>query len=349
MVLTKSKAKRSLAESIKEVRQIRQKKYVAFKEETTPKKKITTSRQLKNQGKKLKINEQLRRSPRLKSKQSKAVITVPKATIRRHKKIKRRTLLPTVNEMMAAHKNAVVIANIRQKKQPLVVPTPVGRLIIFDTETTGLGAWDRIVEIGAVELINGKLTGNNFQSYVNCQRKSHWGALNCHGLTCAFLSQFRGIDEVVKEFMEYIADSPLLAHNAKFDMRMLNNELRRLRLSQLPITRAFCSWSWYKCLFAEGRTNLDSICGKFGIDVSHRRIHGALLDSEILTKVVQRLWKITPELNKSNVEPDKAEVKVFKKKKKKKELQPVESSIPGGGIASRVRARRVRGSKPKAL
>ena len=66
----------------------------------------------------------------------------------------RRRLLPTVNEMMAAHKNAVVIANIRIKNQPIVVPTPVGRLIIFDTETTRLGAWDRIMEIGAVELIN---------------------------------------------------------------------------------------------------------------------------------------------------------------------------------------------------
>lgn len=348
MVLTKSKVKRSLDESIKEVRQIRKKKYVAYKEET-PTKKITTSRQLKNQGKKLESKE-LRRSPRLKSK---AVITVRKATIRRHKKIKRRRLPPTINEMMAAHKNAIVIANIRQKSQPLVVPTPVGRLIIFDTETTGLGAWDRIVEIGAVELINGKPTGNNFQSYVNCQRKSHWGALNCHGLTCAFLSQFRGIAEVVKEFMEYIADSPLLAHNAKFDMRMLNNELRRLRRAQLPNTRAFCSWSWYKCLFAEGRTNLDSICGKFSIDVSHRRVHGALLDSEILTKVVQRLWKITPELNKINVEPDKPDKpnkpkgKVFKKKKKTK-LKPVKPA-PGGGIASRIRARRVPGSKPKAL
>jgi len=336
-----------LEESIKEVRQIRKKKYVAFKEET-PKKKITTSRQLKNRGKKVKSNEQLRRSPRLKSK---AVITVRKAAIKRHKKIKRRRKLPTVNEMMAAHKNAVVIANIRQKNQPLVVPTPVGRLIIFDTETTGLGAWDRIVEIGAVELINGEPTGNNFQSYVNCQRKSHWGALNCHGLTCSFLSQFRGIAEVVKEFMEYIADSPLLAHNAKFDMRMLNNELRRLRRKQLPNTRAFCSWRWYKCLFAEGRTNLDTICGKFGIDVSHRRVHGALLDSEILTKVVQRLWKITPELNKINVEPDRPRGKVFKRKKKKKTevIKPAELAEPGGGIASRIRARRVRGSKTKSI
>ena len=69
-------------------------------------------------------------------------------------RVKRRRLLPTVNEMMAAHENAVVIANIRQKNQPSVVPTPVGRLIIFDTETTRLGAWDRIMEIGAVELFN---------------------------------------------------------------------------------------------------------------------------------------------------------------------------------------------------
>jgi len=339
MVLTRSKGKRTLAESITEVRRIRQKKYVAYKEET-PTKKLTTSRQQKNRKKELKSNEQLRRSPRLKAK---AVITVRPATVRRHKRIKKK-LLPTVNEMMAAHQNAVVIANIREKNEPFVVPTPIGRLIVFDTETTGLGAWDRIVEIGAVELINGKPTGNNFQSYVNCQRKSHWGALNCHGLTREFLSQFRGIAEVVTEFMEYIADSPLLAHNAKFDMRMLNNELRRLRRPQLKHTRAFCSWNWCKCLFAEGRTSLDSICGKFGIDVSHRRIHGALLDSEILAKVVLRLWEITPELNNLSQGADKAKAVPSKKRK----LQPAEPAEPGGGIASRVRSKRVRGN-PKTL
>jgi len=336
MVLTRSKGKRSLDKDIKEVKRIRRKKYEAYKEET-PTKKKTTKRRRENRAKQLKSTEQPRRSPRLKSKlksKTKAVIAVRPASVRRRLKKLKRITPPTVNEMMDAHINAVVISNIRKKKEPLVVPTPVGRLIVFDTETTGLGAWDRIVEIGAVELIDGKPTGNNYQSYVNCQRKSHWGALKCHGLTREFLAKFRSIAKVVSEFMEYIADSPLIAHNAKFDMRMLNAELRRLRRPQLPKTRSFCSLMWCRCLFAEGRTNLDSICGKFDIDVSHRRIHGALLDSVILAKVVQRLWKITPELN-NNLAAGGTKAVVPKDK---------QSEEPGGGIATRLRARKVRRS-----
>lgn len=336
-----------MAAEIKEVKRIRREKYVASKEET-PTKKIKTPRKQKSLGNNLKSTEkQLRRSPRLKMKAEskaravKAVITVHPASVRRYKKLKKK-IAPTVNQMMEAHRNAVVIANIRKVNEPLVVPTPVGRLIVFDTETTGLGAWDRIVEIGAVELVDGKPTGNNYQSYVNCKRKSHWGALKCHGLTREFLSKFKGIGEVVSEFMEYIADSPLLAHNAKFDMRMLNAELRRLRRRQLPNTRAFCSLKWCKCLYAEGRTSLDSICGKFGIDVSHRRIHGALLDSEILAQVVQRLWKITPELNKVKAVAEEAKVVVPKE-------NAAQTKVPGGGIVTRRRSERVRGNKPKAL
>jgi len=344
MVVTRGKGKRSVNAEIREVKRIRREKYVASKEQT-PTKKSTTPRKSKNHGKKLKSAErQLRRSPRLKMKaetKTKAVITARPAVVRRLKKFKTKRP-PTVSEMMGAHRNAVVISNIRKLNEPLAVPVPVGRLIVFDTETTGLGVWDRIVEIGAVELIDGKPTGNNYQSYVNCKRKSHWGALNCHGLTREFLSKFRGIAEVVTEFMEYIADSPLLAHNAKFDMRMLNAELRRLRRPQLPNTRAFCSLRWCRCIYAEGRTSLDSICGKFGIDVSHRRIHGALLDSEILAQVVQRLWKITPELN--NMKPHIGEAKVVSTKEKTAQLK-----VPGGGTAPRRRSKRVRENRPKAL
>jgi len=344
MVVTRRQGKRGLTAEIREVKRIRQEKYVASKEQT-PTKKSTTPRNSKNHGKKLKSAErQLRRSPRLKMKgetKTKDVITVRPAKARRMKKFKKKRP-PTVSEMMGAHRNALVIANIRKLDEPIAVPTPEGRLVVFDTETTGLGAWDRIVEIGAVELIDGKPTGNNYQSYVNCKRKSHWGALNCHGLTREFLSKFRGIAEVVAEFMEYIADSPLLAHNAKFDMRMLNAELRRLRRPELPNTRAFCSLRWCRCLYAEGRTSLDSICGKFGIDVSHRRIHGALLDSEILAQVVQRLWKITPELN--NMRPVLGEVKEVSTKNKAAEL-----NVPGGGTAILRRSKRVRENRPKAL
>jgi len=115
-------------------------------------------------------------------------------------------------------------------------------------------------------------------------------------------------------------------------MRMLNGELRRLQFPQLPAHRAFCSRNWYKCLYATGRTSLDRICEKFEIDVSHRSIHGALLDSEILAKMIQKLWEITPELNEK-----KEEVVV---PTDGQELQQLE---PGGG-AKRRRSRKARKS-----
>lgn len=163
------------------------------------------------------------------------------------------------------------------------------RQIILDTETTGLDhrQGHRIVEIAAVELSNRQLTTQHFHYYLNPERDSDEGALQVHGLTTEFLRNKPKFNEISKEFLNFIADSELVIHNAPFDVGFLNHELNLINLKTLD---KYClsiidTLKLAKELHPGKRNNLDALCDRYNIDNSKRTLHGALLDAELLAEV----------------------------------------------------------------
>ncbi|SAL05350.1 DNA polymerase III subunit epsilon [Caballeronia calidae] len=163
------------------------------------------------------------------------------------------------------------------------------RQLILDTETTGLNArtGDRIIEIGCVELVNRRLTGNNLHIYVNPERDSDPGALAVHGLTTEFLSDKPKFAEIAAQLRDFIADAELIIHNAPFDVGFLDMEFAQLGLPKVAETCAgvIDSLAQAKQMFPGKRNSLDALCDRFGISNAHRTLHGALLDSELLAEV----------------------------------------------------------------
>ncbi len=162
------------------------------------------------------------------------------------------------------------------------------REIIFDTETTGLKAndGDRVIEIGAVELINRFPTGKTYHVFVNPEGKEvHPDALAVHGISNDFLSDKPTFQQIADEFLEFFGEGNLVAHNANFDMGFLNAELARLKKSPLDPTRVVDTLAIARQKFPGQKNSLDALCSRFGVDNSHREKHGALLDSEILAEV----------------------------------------------------------------
>jgi DNA polymerase-3 subunit epsilon len=163
------------------------------------------------------------------------------------------------------------------------------RQIVLDTETTGLNArtGDRIIEIGGVELINRRLTGNNLHFYVNPERDSDPGALAVHGLTTEFLSDKPKFAEIVDALRDYLRGAELIIHNAAFDLGFLEAEFALLGLP--PFSEHYASvidtLVQAKSMFPGKRNSLDALCDRFGISNAHRTLHGALLDSELLAEV----------------------------------------------------------------
>jgi len=173
------------------------------------------------------------------------------------------------------------------------LPSSRQRVIVFDTETTGFGQDDCVIEIGAVELIDGEITGFQFHSYVNAVRKSHKEAVKVHGLDTKFLARHRLIEPVMKSFQKFIdEDTILVAHNAAFDFRMLNQELKRLNLPLLTEDRIFDTQAYLRLRFPSRSYNLNAVCEYYHIDTSHRTIHGALLDAQLTAKLLQKLWSL---------------------------------------------------------
>ena len=163
------------------------------------------------------------------------------------------------------------------------------RLIVLDTETTGLNAklGDRIIELGCVEVLNRRLTENRFHSYVNPGRESEEGALKVHGITSEFLQDKPAFPEIAAEFLDYIRGAELVIHNAAFDVEFLNRELD---LAGLPLIDAHCArivdtLRLAKDLHPGKRNSLDALCERYQIDHSQRTLHGALLDAELLAEV----------------------------------------------------------------
>lgn len=165
------------------------------------------------------------------------------------------------------------------------------REIVLDTETTGFEPAEghRIVEIGAVELINHLPTGRTYHQYINPERLMPKEAFEVHGLGDDFLRDKPVFARIGRAFLEFIAEAQLVIHNAAFDMKFLNFELERAGLPTLPTARATDTLMIARQRFPGSPASLDALCRRFGIDNSMREKHGALLDSEILAEVYLEL------------------------------------------------------------
>jgi len=171
----------------------------------------------------------------------------------------------------------------------------MSRLIVLDTETTGLSAenGDRVIELGCVELFNRKLTGNDLHFYFNPERESHEDALKVHGLTTDFLRDKPKFATLANDVVEYLRGAELIIHNAAFDVGFLNKEFE---LAGLPPLRDFVAevtdtLAMAKAVYPGKRNSLDALCDRFGVDRSNRTFHGAKLDAQLLADVYINLTR----------------------------------------------------------
>ena len=169
------------------------------------------------------------------------------------------------------------------------------RQIFLDTETTGLDAHngDRVIEIGCVELVNRKLTGNNLHLYLNPGRESHEEALKVHGVTTEFLADKPKFESVVDEFLAYVKDAEIIIHNAPFDVSFLNAELALVGRQPFKthVSSVVDTLVMAKEVFPGKRNSLDALCSRLEVDNSGRTLHGALLDAELLADVYINLTR----------------------------------------------------------
>ena len=165
------------------------------------------------------------------------------------------------------------------------------REIVLDTETTGLDPklGHRIVEIGAVELVNHIPTDNIYHCYINPEREVDQGAFEVHGLSTQFLSQFETFENVVDEFNAFIKGDPIIIHNAPFDMGFLNSELLAIGRNAIDENRIIDTLPMARQKFPGAQVNLNALCRKYNIDNSHRDLHGALVDADLLASVYLEL------------------------------------------------------------
>lgn len=167
------------------------------------------------------------------------------------------------------------------------------RQIIFDTETTGLSTREghRVIEIGCVEMINRKITGNNFHYYLNPNREIDEDSIKVHGLTKQFLANKPSFGHIINEFIDYVQGAELIAHNASFDVDFINYEfsLQQDKLGKLikitDIASITDTLVLAKKMHPGQRNSLDALCKRYSVDNTERNLHGALLDSLLLAKV----------------------------------------------------------------
>ncbi|HZF45526.1 MAG TPA: DNA polymerase III subunit epsilon, partial [Sphingomonadaceae bacterium] len=165
------------------------------------------------------------------------------------------------------------------------------REIVFDTETTGFdpAKGDRLVEMGCIELVNRVATGRSFHAYYNPDRSMPAEAEAVHGLSDAFLADKPRFHESAVELLEFLGDSPLVAHNATFDFSFLNAELAMCDLEPVSLDRMVDTLAIAKRRHPGAKLSLDALCSRYGVDRSHRTFHGALLDAELLAQVYVEL------------------------------------------------------------
>lgn len=163
------------------------------------------------------------------------------------------------------------------------------RQIVLDTETTGLvpAEGHRIIEIGAVELVDRRFTGCNFHEYINPEREIDAGALAVHGITNEFLRDKPLFAAIMAKFIDYVTGAELIIHNAPFDVGFLNHEFRLQKKSAQSLerfTKVFDTLNFARKKHPGKRNNLDALCKRYGIDNSKRELHGALLDAQLLAE-----------------------------------------------------------------
>jgi DNA polymerase-3 subunit epsilon len=165
------------------------------------------------------------------------------------------------------------------------------REICLDTETTGLDPKDghKIIEIACIEMVNKVRTGQFFHTYINPRRDVPEGAFRVHGISTDFLQDKPIFDHVAKKFLDFIEGGKLVIHNATFDLKFLNHELRAIGLEAIDGANVIDSLSLARKKFPGSPASLDALCKRFNIDISHRTKHGALLDTELLCDVYVEL------------------------------------------------------------
>jgi DNA polymerase-3 subunit epsilon len=168
--------------------------------------------------------------------------------------------------------------------------TFTNRIVVLDTETTGLNPQEghRIIEIGCVEVFKRRLTGKRFHVYINPDRIIDEGAIAVHGITNQFLDDKPYFAQIADDFISFIKDAELVIHNAPFDVGFINNELSRLNNQSGTVkdySEVFDTLAFARKKHPGQRNSLDALCKRYGIDNSHRDLHGALLDAEILADV----------------------------------------------------------------
>jgi len=163
------------------------------------------------------------------------------------------------------------------------------RQIVLDTETTGLEPKEghRIIEIGCVEMVDRKLTGNNFHQYLQPDREIDAGAIEVHGITNEFLADKPHFEDIFEDFISYVKGAELVIHNAPFDVGFINHEFRLCEFGKQvsDLCSVLDTLSMARKMHAGQKNNLDALCKRYEIDNTHRDLHGALLDAEILADV----------------------------------------------------------------
>ncbi len=172
----------------------------------------------------------------------------------------------------------------------MLSPVASNRIVVLDTETTGLSPQEghRIIEIGCVELINRRLTGNRFHVYINPDRVIDRGAIEVHGITNQFLKDKPRFEDIHDDFIAFIQGAELVIHNAPFDVGFINHEFARLTDQAKTLANfstVFDTLAFARKKHPGQRNSLDALCRRYSIDNSHRELHGALLDAEILADV----------------------------------------------------------------
>ena len=190
------------------------------------------------------------------------------------------------------------------------------REIIFDTETTGLdpATGDRMVEIGCIEMVNRVATGATYHAYFNPERDMPAEAEKVHGLSASFLSDKPFFRDSVTELLEFLGDAPLVAHNAQFDFGFLNHELAACGHDIVGDDRMVDTLAIARRRHPGAKHSLDALCSRYGVDRSHRVLHGALLDAELLAQVYVELTggrQIGLQLAVDNTSEAKVETAVF--------------------------------------
>lgn len=165
------------------------------------------------------------------------------------------------------------------------------REIVFDTETTGFyyDKGDRVIEIGAVELVDKKQTGKVFHKYINPEREVPEEAVKVHGLTYDFLKEFPTFDKIADEWLDFVGDAILVAHNAAFDINFINYELKQISKDCFDFSKVVDSLEFARKKFPNKHNKLDDLCKRFDVDNSARTFHGALLDAQLLAEVYVKL------------------------------------------------------------